>query len=104
MRLVSCTSERGNALVEFIGFAVLAIAPVALFATSASLEWAEKSELHSAASLLARAYYVGGSEGFDQQRERSLKRDWLVSFTKDAGVITVTVTSGILTATARGID
>lgn len=103
MPSASFTSDRGNAIVEFIGFAILAIAPIALFATTASLEWVEKSKLQSAATLLARSYYVGGADGFEEQRELSVKPGWLVSLSKSDGVVTVTVNSGGLSASARGI-
>ena len=103
MRSVSSTSEAGNALVEFIGFAVLAIAPISIFATSTSIQWVEKAQLQSTAALLARAYYLGGVEGFDLQRELSAKPGWQIEVQKDEGVVLVTLTSGELEASARGI-
>lgn len=103
MRLSSLSNSEGNALVEFIAFAVLVLVPVSSFAVSSSLEWLRKAQLQSAASLLARAYAIGGESGMAEQRDQ-LAGDVLVSVTTTNGVIAVTVIDGASRVTARSVQ
>ena len=52
-------SEAGNALVEFIAFALLVFAPMATFASESANAWVAKQQVVTAATQLARAYALG---------------------------------------------
>lgn len=52
-------SEAGNALVEFIAFALLLFAPMATFAAESANAWVAKQQAVTAATQLARAYAFG---------------------------------------------
>lgn len=52
-------SEAGNALVEFIAFALLVFAPMATFAAESANAWVAKQQAVTAATQLARAYAFG---------------------------------------------
>lgn len=52
-------SEAGNALVEFIAFALLLFAPLATFAAESANAWVAKQQAETAATQLARAYEFG---------------------------------------------
>ena len=104
MRLANFIDERGNAVLEFLGLAILVIAPIATFSTTLSLEWVEKSQLQCAADLMARAYSIAGIDGFEQQKERSERDGWVTTVEHSGALVTVTVQSGGLVARARGID
>lgn len=53
------SSEAGNALVEFIAFALLVFAPMATFASESANAWVAKQQAVTAATQLARAYAFG---------------------------------------------
>lgn len=52
-------ADDGNALVEFIAFALLVFAPMATFAAETANAWVAKQQAVSAATQLARAYANG---------------------------------------------
>lgn len=66
-------SEAGNALVEFIAFALLVFAPLATFAAESANAWVAKQQAVAAATQLARAY-VFGPIAFDALSARFLEQ------------------------------
>lgn len=95
--------SQGNAVVEFLAFALVLLAPVTFFSVSQSLEWATKSELQATAMNLARAYAIGGQDTFEAQRSLIKSQEWAVIQSINAPVIEVTVRQGSLEAVARSV-
>jgi hypothetical protein len=52
-------SENGNAVVEFVAFGFLLLAPLSLTATELTTAWLDKQVASSAATQLARSYTLG---------------------------------------------
>lgn len=104
MRCAKLARAEGNAVVEFVSFAILAIVPISFFAVSSSLEWMRKSELQASASLLARAFAVGGEETMLEQRDQLPKQDFTLESGVSGGVVTVTLRDGQITAKARSVQ
>jgi hypothetical protein len=104
MRFANLTRAEGNAVVEFISFSILAIVPISFYAVSSSLEWMRKSELQASASLLARAFAIGGEDTMQEQRDQLPERDFTLETAVANGVITVTLRAGELTAIARSVQ
>lgn len=59
MPLLKFKDETGNALVEFIAFGLLVLAPISVFTVEQSRVWVIKAQAESAATQLARAASLG---------------------------------------------
>jgi len=57
--VLNSESEAGNAVVEFVAFGFLLLAPLALTATAVTSAWLDKQVASGAASQLARSYALG---------------------------------------------
>lgn len=59
MLLTRLSSDQGNAVIEFIAFAVLLFVPLATFAAQSSVSWVAKQQATTVATQLSRAYALG---------------------------------------------
>ena len=65
------SGEQGNAIVEFIAFAMLLLVPLAGFSATVACSWVNKERAVAAATQLARAYSLG-QDRFDSAEKAYL--------------------------------
>lgn len=72
-------TEAGNAVVEFIAFGLLALAPISVFAVTQTQVWVAKARVESAATQLARAASLGSPQFSALAQELTLRTPGLVA-------------------------